>query len=280
MDKERTYTVYRHISPSGKMYVGVTSVDPEKRWHNGLGYRGNPYFNSAIKKYGWDNFKHEILFTDLTVEEASFAEQVCIQQWHLTDSNYGYNIAEGGMVNKIVSDTTKRKISNKLKGKPLSDKTKHKMSESRKGSKHPLYGKYGKDSPNYGKKRTEETKRKMSEAQRGEKNHMYGKCGALHHFYGKHHSEESKRKISEHRKGKRVGAKMSEEAKKKISENHPCKKQVKQLDKITYEVLNIFPSLSEASRATQTSISNITACCKGRLKSAGGYIWRYKEKEN
>ena len=37
-----------------------------------------------------------------------------------------------------------------------------------------------------------------------------------------------------------------------------------------------FYGLSEASRTTGISISNICHCCKGLKKSAGGYKWKYK----
>lgn len=51
------YTVYRHISPSGKVYIGITSMEPEKRWgKNGYGYRRQKYFNNAIRKYGGAKF--------------------------------------------------------------------------------------------------------------------------------------------------------------------------------------------------------------------------------
>lgn len=64
------YTVYLHTSPSRKRYVGITCQKPKHRWQNGLGYCYNEYFTNAIKKYGWDNIKHEILFENLTKEEA------------------------------------------------------------------------------------------------------------------------------------------------------------------------------------------------------------------
>ena len=37
-----------------------------------------------------------------------------------------------------------------------------------------------------------------------------------------------------------------------------------------------WPSLSEASHQLKTSIGNICSCLKGRYKSAGGFVWRYK----
>lgn len=38
-----------------------------------------------------------------------------------------------------------------------------------------------------------------------------------------------------------------------------------------------YPSASEASRQTGISQGNISMCCRCERKSAGGYIWRYKD---
>ena len=70
--KENKWCVYTHTNKiNGKKYVGQTCQIPEKRWKNGNGYKRNPYFYNAIQKYGWDNFEHQILASDLTLEEAS-----------------------------------------------------------------------------------------------------------------------------------------------------------------------------------------------------------------
>ena len=37
----------------------------------------------------------------------------------------------------------------------------------------------------------------------------------------------------------------------------------------------VFDSIKEASVKYVINIANICACCKGRIKSAGGYHWRY-----
>lgn len=52
-------------------------------------------------------------------------------------------------------------------------------------------------------------------------------------------------------------------------------KQVQMLDKQTGELLAEFPSIIEAERRTGINQNNICQVCKGRLKSAGSYIWRY-----
>lgn len=59
--------------------------------------------------------------------------------------------------------------------------------------------------------------------------------------------------------------------------NHPEKsKQVEQLDKHG-NLLATYPSINEAERLTRTNHSHICECCQGKLKSTGGYVWRYKE---
>ena len=64
------YLVYIHTNKlNGKKYVGQTCQRPEKRWNNGKGYKLETYFGKAIKKYGWDNFEHEIVAENLTKEE-------------------------------------------------------------------------------------------------------------------------------------------------------------------------------------------------------------------
>ena len=49
----------------------------------------------------------------------------------------------------------------------LSKETKEKIRQSKLGSKNPMYGKSGKDSPRYGIKHTDEIKQKLREAQLG-----------------------------------------------------------------------------------------------------------------
>ena len=89
------YSVYCHTSPSNKKYVGI-SCNPEKRWNCGKGYIKNYLFYRAIQKYGWNNFSHEILYKNLTLDEAGKIEAKLINEWQLTNPKYGYNLREGG----------------------------------------------------------------------------------------------------------------------------------------------------------------------------------------
>ena len=52
-------------------------------------------------------------------------------------------------------------------------------------------------------------------------------------------------------------------------------KKVQMFDKSTGELLATFPSLMEAERVTGIDDGNISKCCLGKIKSAGGYIWKY-----
>ena len=63
--KQKTWSVYVHVFPNGKRYVGITGRPVKERWKNGSGYHGQVVEN-AIKKYGWDNIKHEILHENCT----------------------------------------------------------------------------------------------------------------------------------------------------------------------------------------------------------------------
>ena len=189
----KTYTVYRHISPNGKMYVGITSLSPNLRWRNGQGY-SQQYFAKAIKKYGWENFQHEILLSDLTQQQAECAERIFIGYWDLTNHNKGYNIDNGGNSIGSHSEITRSKISN-------------------------------------------------------------AKSGANHHFYGKHLSIQHKRKL----------------------QDNSHKKMVVALDKESNKVMFVCKSIRDAERWSGVAHESISACCKGKLKTSGGYKWKYLE---
>lgn len=91
-----SWCVYMHIAPNNKKYIGITSRKPEERWKNGKGYNHNQHFFSAIKKYGWNNFKHIVLFSNLSEEQACRLEQLCIILFKSYYREYGYNKTFGG----------------------------------------------------------------------------------------------------------------------------------------------------------------------------------------
>lgn len=94
MDKEKCYTVYEHIFPDGKIYVGLTKQKPVKRWgYDGRGYKIQPIYDK-ICEFGWGNIQHIIVKDNLTLNEAQVLEQelICKNE----ESGVSCNIAKGG----------------------------------------------------------------------------------------------------------------------------------------------------------------------------------------
>lgn len=91
---ENNYCVYKHTSPSGKVYIGQTK-NIKDRW-KASAYKHCTFFYNAINKYGWENITHEILKDNLTLDEANHWEWYYIEYYSSTDKNYGYNIHSGG----------------------------------------------------------------------------------------------------------------------------------------------------------------------------------------
>lgn len=85
------FSVYIHTVPNGKVYVGMTSQNPVKRWGNGSGYAENRAFYADILKYGWNNIKHEILLTTDNELEARNAETATILKYDSTNPQKAYN---------------------------------------------------------------------------------------------------------------------------------------------------------------------------------------------
>lgn len=89
----KKYVVYRHTSPEGKVYIGITAqAKPEYRWGpDGSGYKSNAMFWYDIQRLGWNNFKHEILYENLPEHHALHIESALIHEHHATKPEYGYN---------------------------------------------------------------------------------------------------------------------------------------------------------------------------------------------
>ena len=81
--------VYRHTAPDGRMYIGIAQ-DPRTRWMNGKGYKENPDFWKCICEVGWNNIKHEILFSGLDSWEARKRETALIEEYNTLQPN-GFN---------------------------------------------------------------------------------------------------------------------------------------------------------------------------------------------
>lgn len=150
---EKIWSVYIHIFPNNKVYVGITSKKPEERW----GYLGHNYYRghhillaNAIKKYNWDSIKH-IVLCKTTKEKAILLEKTLIKYYK--SKNLSYNITDGGEGTSGFSKTPWNL------GIPCSESTKLKISEANKG----------RESFWKNKKMSEETRLKISETRKARK---------------------------------------------------------------------------------------------------------------
>lgn len=103
------YLVYKHTSPNGKIYIGITKNLPNARWNEGAGYETQKKFYKAIQAFGWINFKHEVIAAGLSEEEARCLESKLILEYRSNEDEYGYNTQA---VHNIV-EVSEKKIDSK-----------------------------------------------------------------------------------------------------------------------------------------------------------------------
>jgi len=79
-----------------KVYVGLTTREPEIRWQEHEYDSRNPkyHFHHSIKKHGWENFKPETLAENVPIEELNDLEFYYIDLYN--SYNNGYNSTKGG----------------------------------------------------------------------------------------------------------------------------------------------------------------------------------------
>ena len=261
------YCVYKHTSPTGKVYIGITKRNPQKRWNGGNGYSSNRYFFRAILKYGWGNFKHEIIETKLTQEQAVEKERYYIKLYNSTDPERGYNIEAGGISGSAKFTESMRKT----------------FSER-------------------GKRVTEERPELieiMQNAQRAyfaEQKNRDKQSATLKRYYANH--PEARERISCENKvrwtkevrerfgetQKRVQG--TEAARKRARESHTH--QMKAVEQLTIDgvVIARYDGVGDAVRATGICRTNICSVLNRRKtkagnerQTAGGYRWRYSTGE-
>lgn len=76
------YVVYIHKNIlNGKVYVGQTCNLSERWRNNGKNYFNSIKFYNAIKKYGWDNFTHEVVYSNLNKQAADKLEKELIHKY-------------------------------------------------------------------------------------------------------------------------------------------------------------------------------------------------------
>jgi len=205
---------------TGKLYIGMTN-NIETRWkqHNysAKTHKYRSAFHSSIRKHGIENFNLEVIYCSHHRDDVRDKETMFIREYNTTESNFGYNLTDGGdgtsftpevrarisasvsiaSMGHAVSPETRKKISAVHKGKILSAETRRKISEAKKG-----------------RTMSDEARAKMSASRMGRVISPEARAKSSVTQRGKIISPETRKKISAANTGKIP----SLEARKKISE--------------------------------------------------------------
>jgi predicted GIY-YIG superfamily endonuclease len=122
------YVIYKATFENGKFYIGMTNnLIKRKSCHKRRAENGSTsHFHNAIRKYGFNTIKWEVISEHKTWDEMVKAEEEAI-----TKLNPHYNITAGGISPKM-TDETKDKIRKAKLGKRFSKEARKNMSDSKK----------------------------------------------------------------------------------------------------------------------------------------------------
>lgn len=261
----KSYIIYIHKTPSGKVYIGQTCQSTNRRWRNGEGYKKScPVFYRAIQKYGWENIEHKVLFSNLSLEDANMIEQDLI--YYYKKSKISYNICDGGggSVGRKWSIQTRQKYKEYLASNPIRKKITH-ISNTKKIYQFTIDGIFIAEY-NSIKDACIKFNCTNSNLVHALKKHKTA-CGFLWSYTKDVHTYE-----------KWSFSNLDEQIKTKIISNIAtlnCKPVVQYTK--NGEIIAEYPSASEAARQLGVSVSCIKDVCKGRQKTTKEYVYRYKK---
>ena len=272
--------VYKFTSPSGKSYIGITNnLRRRIAEHKRLSKTLNKAFYNAINKYGFDNFKFEILeeynVNDRDKLHAILNEREMYYIDKFDTFKSGYNSTLGGdgtkgmagelnpFYNKKHTKEAKIKMSEKHKGKKLTKEHKLKISESTKKALGNL---------------SEEKKRRMSNESPNRKKVI---CLETQIIYNSicECSDLLQIQRSDIRKvcnGKRIKAKgltfrfIENEIVKDVEVENKAKRKI-----ICTNTNKVYESITEASKDLNVKHQHISAILNGRQKTTKGYSFKY-----
>ena len=289
--------IYKITSPSGRIYVGQ-SGDINKRWDNDYKYgkcKGQKSLYNSFQEYGVKNHTFEIIEViqereteELTQLELDAREIFFIAKFNTRDKKFGMNLKGGGSHGKhseetklklslahkgirlgfIHSEETKSKIGLGNKGKIVSEESRIKLSLAKFGKKNPKIA--GKKN-GMSKGHTEATKLQMSLDRKGKvaPNRIYA-VGENHALFGKKHSDETREKISI------KNSVINHPRYGKFGKENPLSKKVVQFSLLGSKI-RIWNGMSDVQRELNIDRSKISAVCRGKLKTTGGFKWEYFE---
>jgi group I intron endonuclease len=286
----------------------------------------NEHLQSAWNKYGANSFEFTIV-EKCDEDLLDSREIYYIDLYDCINGSCGYNLETGGNQNKHPSEESRKKMSEShiglqagenhpMWGKPKSEETKRKISEAK-------IGKYaGENSPRYGMNHSEDTKKKIGDAIKGRfvgENHpMYGQkhseenrkkisqsngginiyCLELDEIFWGAAEAEEKYNINHSNiiaccRGKRIFAGIHPTTGEQLHwayvGDECVVRERKTNAKMVYckELDMIFDSATDGAKYIGATVSNVTACCRGKRKSIGKHPetkvplhWEYIENNN
>jgi group I intron endonuclease len=232
--------IYKITSPSGKIYIGqTTNYSKRHNAYKNHKCKGQPKLFASIEKYGFVNHTIEIV-KECEVKDLNYYERY-YQEYYESVLN-GLNLRYTATTDKsgFMSEETKKKMSDSGKGKIITEEWRKNLSIAGTNRKH-----------------TEEEKQKISQANKG-----------------KIKTPEHIAKIQATLKTMKM-PKRSEETKALQSLNNGKSKKVNQYD-LEGNFINQFRSGAEANRELGISVMSISSCALGKLKTGGGFVWKYE----
>lgn len=235
----RNWTIYKITSPTGRLYIGVTSNYKNRiRTYHGGWKQSQPLIMRSLSKYGATNHSFEIV--DTFMSDLAYAlgkEMFFIRSYmsnrHKWPEQNGMNLTDGGQgtLGWKMSEKQKKQNSDRVKGFKHTEEAKKKISEASKGNKHGI-----------GHKWTEEKRVSMIGLMKGNK-------------YGKGPNENNKIALRESAKKRR--------------------KPVNQYD-LYGNLVAKYNSVQDAAIGSKVSISAIKAILCGQYNKMKGFTFKYK----
>ena len=136
------YSIYKSTCIiTNQSYIGFDSNWPNRqKIHKSFSKKPKTHFQRALMKYGWNNFKWEVIYQSKDKEHClKVMEPYFIKEYNCFEHGYNMTLGGEGTFGKKLSHESKLKISTANKGKSTtlglkhSQETKNKISLKRKG---------------------------------------------------------------------------------------------------------------------------------------------------
>lgn len=223
---------------NNKIYIGQTVRGFSERITEYKNGQGNVHLNNSFNKYGFENFKFEIIKTCTSIDELNKMEITLIEKYDSTNKNKGYNIECGGL-NSHCADETRRRMSIAHKG----------IKQNKKWVDNRIPIKGSDEAKKHGRVLSEEEKIYLSE-------------NSPKFWLGKKRDIETIEKIKETKRNNGLSEKKLES----------LKKQSKIVCCETNNIITKYDSIAEASRITGISTASISRYIKTN-KIVNGVKW-------